>query len=185
MIKNKIKTGISFSTAFVIASTLFTSCDKIDDLKKYNQGNSANKSTYTIRMTDAPGDYNQVNIEIDSVIVKTDKGNVVTMNVQKGIYNLLDFQNGVDTMIAQASLDSCTISQIRLVLGSQNTVMVDSVVYPLVTPSAQNSGLKIQVHHMINQGVDFIVLLDFDAKKSVIKTGNGKYMLKPVIHSLK
>jgi hypothetical protein len=84
-------------------------------------------------------------------------------------------------MIATGDIDAGTIEQIRLILGSDNTVMVDGVVYPLSTPSAQQSGLKLQVHKTFEPGVDYSLTLDFDALQSVVVKGNGNYQLKPVI----
>jgi len=52
----------------------------------------------------------------------------------------------------------------------------------LSTPSAQQSGLKLQVHTTLEPELAYDVLLDFDAAQSIVKAGNsGKYNLKPVI----
>jgi hypothetical protein len=61
--------------------------------------------------------------------------------------------------------------------------MIDSQMIKLTTPSAQQSGLKINIHQDINEGVLYKMLLDFDAARSIVETGNGKYMLKPVIRA--
>jgi len=106
------------------------------------------------------------------------------MDVNSGIYNLLDFTNGVDTLIATGALEVSTIQQIRLVLGTNNSVMIDSVIYPLSTPSAQQSGLKLQVHQKLEAGVVYSILLDFDANKSIVDHGNGTYSLKPIIRTV-
>jgi hypothetical protein len=53
---------------------------------------------------------------------------------------------------------------------------------PLTTPSAQQSGLKLNTNIEVaaNQMADFVI--DFDACKSVVSAGNsGKYLLKPVL----
>jgi hypothetical protein len=62
--------------------------------------------------------------------------------------------------------------------------VVDSVSYPLSTPSADQSGLKLQVHQTLQAGVLFNVLLDFDANQSIVNEGNGNYKLKPVIRTI-
>lgn len=162
------------------------SCNKLEELGKYTKSKTASslKTNYFVHLTDAPGQFSQVNVDILSVLVKTDKGKEVTLNVNPGIYNLLDFRNGVDTLIATGGLDSCNVAQIRLVLGSRNSVMVDSVVYPLKVPSGEQSGLKLQVHQQLQAGVAYHVILDFDANKSVVKTGKGNYMLKPVLRTI-
>ncbi len=52
----------------------------------------------------------------------------------------------------------------------------------LTTPSAQQSGIKINVDIDVAAGQTADVVLDFDACKSVVRRGNsGQYNLKPVI----
>jgi hypothetical protein len=60
--------------------------------------------------------------------------------------------------------------------------VVNGVVYELTTPSGQTSGYKIKMDPLplITGGVYFLVL-DFNAEKSIHVTGNGKYMLEPVV----
>ena len=53
----------------------------------------------SVRMTDLPGNYDEVNVDIRGVEV-TGNGGSVTLNINPGIYNLLDYANGVDTLIA-------------------------------------------------------------------------------------
>jgi hypothetical protein len=77
-----------------------------------------------------------------------------------------------------------TISQIRILLGDSNTVMIDSVEYPLMTPSAQTSGLKVQVHTQMEPDSTYVIMLDFDPEQSVKELGNGKYKLHPVIRTV-
>lgn len=140
--------------------------------------------SYAVRMTDAPGPYNAVFIDLQGVELTGLDGEVVTMNVNSGIYNLLNFSNGLDTLIATGSLNMAKVEQIRLILGPNNSVVVNQVSYPLSTPSAEQSGLKLQVHQTLQAGVQYQVLLDFDANESIVETGSGTYKLKPVIRSI-
>ena len=140
--------------------------------------------TYNIRMTDIPGPYNAVFIDLQGVELTGNDGHVVLTTVHKGIYNLLDFSGGLDTLIATSTLEFATVQQIRLILGSDNYVVVDSISYPLSTPSAEQSGLKIQVHQVLSADALNSVLLDFDANASIVDEGNGSYTLKPVIRTI-
>jgi hypothetical protein len=133
-------------------------------------------------LTDDPADYDQVNVDVQSVEIHTNSGGWITLNGYPGIYNLLDLTNGIDTLIASDSIPTGTVSQIRLNLGPNNTIMVDSVMHPLEVPSGYSSGLKINVHQAIAGGTAYTLLLDFDAGHSIVETGNGEYKLKPVIH---
>lgn len=151
--------------------------------KSEPEPNPIKPTPYRVRMTDAPGPYTAVNVDIQSVIV-TGNGANVTLNTTPGIYNLLDFTNGADTLIATGSLTLSKVQQIRLVLGPNNSVVVGGTTYPLATPSAQQSGLKLQVHQTLEAGVAYEVLLDFDANSSIVVEGNGSYSLKPVIRTI-
>ena len=100
------------------------------------------------------------------------------LGTNAGIYNLLDYQGDLDTLIGTAVLTAEEISQVRLVLGDENSIMVDSVLHDLKTPSAQQSGLKINIHANIADLDEYNLLIDFDAEKSVVEQGNGNYLFK-------
>lgn len=137
----------------------------------------------SIRLTDAPAKYDAVNLDVQKVEFNTNDG-VKTMSVIKpGVYNLLNFKNGTDVLLAEATLPEGTVSQMRLVLGDNNTIVVDGKTYPLTAPSSSQSGLKFNWHQTLEAGGAYNVWIDFDAARSVVKTGNGTYMLKPVIRT--
>ena len=161
--------------AFAVLSTVLYSCKK---------STTPGSSTMQVKMTDGPGNYDAVNIDLQSVVVTGNTGGDVTLNTHAGIYNLLNFSNGIDTLIATGNLNVASVEQIRLVLGPNNSVVVGGVSYPLSTPSAQQSGLKLQVHQSLQAGVSYSVLLDFDANQSIVVQGNGSYSLKPVIRTV-
>ncbi|MDO8366019.1 MAG: DUF4382 domain-containing protein [Saprospiraceae bacterium] len=141
-----------------------------------------NQTNLRILLTDGPGDYQQVNVDIREIRVKfgQDTAQWILLPTTAGIYNLLDFQNGIDTLIAVGSVQTDTLKEVRFVLGPDNSVMVDSILYPLTIPSAQQSGLKVKIDK--NLGFDINTFtLDFDAAQSVQIQGNGEYKLHPVI----
>jgi len=146
-----------------------------------SDSSNSNSYAYKVRMTDAPGPFSEVNVDIQAVEVKGSNGELVLLNTNAGIYNLLDFTNGADTLIATSTLSDSRVSQIRLILGSNNTVVLDGVTYPLSTPSAEQSGLKLLVNQTLYADIDNSILLDFDANASIIETGNGTFKLKPVL----
>ncbi len=157
----------------------------------FMQISSCNKSTTTsdkahlsVRMTDAPASYDAVNIDVQSVEITGNGGAAVVLNTTPGIYNLLELSNGINALIATGDLNAGAVSQIRLILGSNNTVKIGGVVYPLSTPSAMQSGLKLQVNQTFEAGVSYSILLDFDASQSIVLQGNNTYQLKPVIRTI-
>jgi len=158
-----------------LVSLSFAACKK-------DNGSSSSRAALKVLLTDDPADYDQVNIDVQSIEIHTNNGGWIELDGYPGIYNLLDLTNGIDTLIADDSIPAGTISQVRLKLGSNNTIMVDSVIYPLEVPSGYTSGLKINVHQVVTGGTSYTLLLDFDAGHSIVETGNGEYKLKPVIH---
>lgn len=165
-------------TLFTVLGFLLFSCS--DDSKT---------ARLNIRLTDAPGDYEEVNIDIREVKVNSSDGEGEdgwkSLDVSAGVYNLLELTNGLDTLLGTADLPAGKISQVRLVLGSENTIMDDGQIYELKTPSAQQSGLKVKVNADLVEGITYTILLDFDVARSVVKTGApDKYILKPVVRAI-
>jgi len=154
--------------------TLVTSC-----------GDDEGKARIVVRLTDSPGDYEAVNVDIQDIQVNantdSEDGWKSLPNVNKGIYNLLELTNGTETVLTSAEYPTGKIGQIRLVLGSNNSVTIDGDSYPLETPSSQQSGLKLLLNADLTNGITYAILLDSDAALSIVKTGNGKYVLKPVV----
>jgi hypothetical protein len=165
----------------ILLVCLAVSCTK-------DNGSSGGNSHMNVYLTDGPGSYSAVNIDVQDVQVKA--GSDTSENgwqslhiIAAGEYNLLDFNNGMDTLIASMDMPAGKISQIRLVLGSNNNVVLNGISYPLTTPSAQQSGLKLNLDANLVAGVAYNLWLDFDAGKSIVATGGGKFMLKPVIRA--
>jgi hypothetical protein len=139
----------------------------------------------SVRMTDAPGAYDAIYIAVDSVRVHLDTGDDMsgwyTISTFPAVYNLLDFTNGKDTIIAEAPVPTGYYSQIRLYIGEGSNIVDNGSPQPLTIPSGSQSGLKLNVQANILPGVKYVVYFDFDAARSIVVTGNGRYLLKPVI----
>ncbi len=159
----------------LVLSLGFVSCKK----------DQPGESRMTVKMVDAPGDFQQVNVEVLEVQVNHSGQGWISLPTNAGVYDLLTLQNDVSaTLVNVGTLPSGHINQFRLILGSNNTVMVDSTYYPLATPSAQQSGLKINLDTDFAPNQGYQLLLDFDANTSIVTQGNGSYSLKPVIKVL-
>jgi hypothetical protein len=149
----------------------------------------ANYARLQVRLTDSPGDYQEVNVDIQRVQVhvynEDSEDGWIDLDVNAGVYDLLKLTNGLDTVLATGDLPAGKISQIRLILGDNNSIKVDDEIIPLKTPSAQQSGLKVKVNTELSEGFSYTILLDFDAARSIVKAGaSGKYILKPVIRGI-
>ncbi|NJY61331.1 DUF4382 domain-containing protein [Salinimicrobium sp. CDJ15-81-2] len=168
-------------------TTGFVSCSSDDD----SAGSDDGKARVAIKLTDAPGDYEQVLVEVEDVMIKTtaegsdEEGWVSLEGVNTGVIDLLSLTGGVTELLIDTELEASYLHQIRLVLGDNNTIVVNNDgedhEYALKTPSAEQSGLKVMVGQELEAGEDYTFILDFDVDKSVVATGAGTYSLKPVI----
>lgn len=80
-----------------------------------------------------------------------------------------------------------TISVEIEVLEEKNDKEIDVVnempfeIFDVEIPSVYQTGIKLIHPFEINEGETTELTIDFDAEKSIIKTGDGSYKLKPVI----
>ena len=173
------KTLVALST-LTLSAALFFSCSKNES------STQKSKAQLEVYLTDDPANYDEIVIDVRDVKINysnDDNGWVSLSQVNAKPYDILQLVNDKDTILGKTDLDSGRIEQIRLVLGSNNYVKVNGQTYTLETPSAQQSGLKINLHQDVSAGMLYKLLLDFDAARSIVKTGNGKYILKPVIRA--
>lgn len=168
--------NLIFLLSLTLLTTFFLSCEEEKNAR------------IEVWLTDAPGDFQEVNIDLQGVKVhadENDNGNGwQSVNVTPAVYDLLKLTNGEETLLGDLELPGGRLSQVRLILGENNSVKINDEVFPLNTPSAQQSGLKVQIHEVLVEGINYKILLDFDAAKSVVETGAGAYSLKPVIRAL-
>lgn len=161
-------------------------------------GTGSAQGTLRLAITDAPScGYDAVHITIEKVRVHRnidaadgDAGwSEIVLSPARRI-DLLALSNGVLQELGQTALPAGKYTQLRLVLAANgasspppnSVVPTGEAETALTTPSAQQSGLKLNTNIDVasDQVADFV--LDFDACKSVVKRGNsGQYNLKPVI----
>ena len=142
-----------------------------------------------IRLVDAPGDFDEVNIDIQDILIKQnddsddDNGFTSISNGNTGVVNLLEFTGGNSMLLADIALPPGELNQIRLLLGDNNTVVIEGDSSELSTPSAQQSGLKLQVKETLEAGITYNFTIDFDVARSiVVQAGNsGRFNLRPVL----
>ncbi|SDB60187.1 protein of unknown function [Flavobacteriaceae bacterium MAR_2010_188] len=186
----KILKSLSLTMMLVVGLSM-TSCSDDDS------GSKDGTSSISVKLVDAPGDYDEVLINVVDVMVKysdddtdmtdgsDDDGWISLEAINTGEVNLLDLTGGIDRLLVDDyELPSGNLEEIRLVLGDNNKVVIDGVVRPLMTPSAQQSGLKIKVDEMLEPNYSYTFILDFDVDKSIVMAGNsGNINLKPVIRA--
>ena len=159
----------------------------------------SNMGSVRASITDAPScGYDEVNVTVNKVRVNmsetasdTDGGWTDIALAAPVKVNLLKLTNGLTEPLGTAPLKAGHYNQIRLVLDANTADNMANSVKPtggtlqnLITPSAVQSGLKLNGAFDVAAGQVADVVIDFDACKSIVTRGNGKYALKPVIKML-
>jgi len=137
-----------------------------------------------VHLVDGPiSDYQEINVNIQSVEINSN-GSWITLGTPNKTLDLLKLVGGVDeTLASGATLPAGHYDQMRLVLGSGNTLkLADGTVVPLKVPSGMQSGIKLIVNFDVAPGTTKDVWIDFDAAHSiqVVQAGmSGQYLLRP------
>lgn len=168
-----VKVGLLICFSVLIAAT---SCKKKDD------NGTAN---LTVKMMDDPGDFDTVSVEVLEVQVhysNEDESGWTSLETEAGNYDLLLLQDSVTaTLTEDFEVPIGDLQQMRLILGTNNYVIVDDEMHPLELSSQDKTGLKMNLNTTVADGDQIEILFDFDVEKSIVITGSGTYKLKPVL----
>ncbi|RLA69540.1 MAG: hypothetical protein DRG09_05535 [Epsilonproteobacteria bacterium] len=145
--------------------------------------------TVALSLTDAPTDDENIKgvyVTFDALRYQyadsNDSWQDVDLNESRTI-NLLDLQDGNTTLLNYVELPAGEISHVRFVIDTDRCY-VDLVVggeQLLEVPSGDQTGFKAIGGFTIPAGGKVNVTADFDVRKSVTNTGNGRYKLRPTI----
>lgn len=175
-----MKRKILFIVCALIGFSGFQSCD---------DNKVADTSRVQLKLIDAEGDYQEVNIEIIDILYNSseDEEGWISFTPEEGYpinVDLTELIAGNNVLLTDEIIPSGMLKQIRLVLSNNNTLLLKDETSPkhLDTPSAQQSGLKLKLDTELEPGFSYNFILDWDVHRSIVKAGNsGKYILKPVI----
>ena len=169
----------------------------------------ARPGTVSVSLTDAPAcGYEAVVVKVTKVRIhqsstEDDPDGAgwkdITLDPPRSI-NLLDLNDPTQTSkgldyLGETQVTAGHYTQLRLVLernpgggnpsnyivleGGDPNKLSDRIA--LDTPSGVQTGIKLVHQFTVKSGKRVDLLLDFDACHSIVKTGSGKYKLKPVI----
>lgn len=186
-----------YISSFLIAlvALVAVSCDFNDQPE-----DRENKAQVNFYLVDAPGDFEAVWVEVLAIRVKMDDDDIVDdddsddeddsswveIPYEEGsqMVNLLDLTGNNSLHLGSHYFDEGEIDQFRLLLGTNNYVVIGGEEFDLKTPSAQQSGLKIKIDQDIEAGQSYDLIIDFDVAKSIVIAGNsGNINLKPVLRA--
>ncbi|HJV22950.1 MAG TPA: DUF4382 domain-containing protein [Holophagaceae bacterium] len=152
-------------------------------------GSSNDSAAMNVHVTDGPiSGYQEINVHIQSVEIKGD-GGWITLGTPDVTLNLLTLTGGLSqTLASGATLPAGHYGQMRLILGSGNTVkLADGSVHDLTVPSGLQTGIKLIVSFDVAAGTTKDVWIDFDAAHSIqlVATGaSNKFMLRPTVRAV-
>lgn len=180
------RTLLSTFAAFLLSfSLLFVGCDS------QLGNNDSDTGTMEVRLFDAPIDSaDEVNVNILRVEVNREEDDEGWQVISEpdSTFNLLELTNGAYAVLGEQELEAGTYHQIRLILSQDgHNIVVDGEEHDLKVPSGAQTGIKLEVDAEIEPGITYVLLLDFDVSKSVVKAGMNNpaldYLLKPVIRA--
>ncbi len=143
-----------------------------------------------VSLTDAPNDdLEKVYVNIKEVLLKVGAAGTKRAEVKiadnVGVVDLLSLQDGIMMGMADKNLPvGLKVNQIRLVLEEfgNSIEYSNGETCDLQIPSQSKTGLKIvNPEFTVEEGKSYSLVVDFDAKKSIVHQGNGGCLLKPVL----
>ena len=181
-----------------------TACKKDD-----SSAMPAASQRLSLYLTDDPSPYDSVLIDIKYVEVKLDTsdhhkrddhfgdndndrdddhkgrdefGQWDTLQITPGMYNVSKLKNGIDTLLGTVTING-TIRKIRITLGTNNSLRMAGVVYPLNLLPGTNNYLYVKINGLHHHEAVFgqtSLWIDFDISRSIISRA-GQYYLRPVL----
>ncbi len=176
----KIKKSLLFLSLFLTTMiVVFISCKK-----ETSAGPGAlppGKSELKIMMTDDPSViFDSIFLDIQRVEVKiedsTGRERWDALTIRAGVYNILRFRNGLDTLLAAGYIPNGEVEKIRITLGTRNSVVLNGAIILLTNI---DKVITIDVHGDVDH-LDprhLRIWLDFDGHGS-IRFHNGRWELK-------
>lgn len=187
--------------AFALLAIFIASCSKDQSVGKVPPGQQ-NVSLY---LSDDPGLFDHVFIDIQAVRVLVDTSTAdssdhhhhdcdyddykdtsvvwMDLNIRPGVYDLLSLRNGTDTLLASGNIPQGKIKRIKITLGSNNSLVKDSVSYPLhLFPGDSVITIKLVGNEFDEYLAGHLQLwLDFNIGKSIVLLRNNQFYLRPYI----
>jgi hypothetical protein len=130
-----------------------------------------------VLLTDAPGDFDEVWVNIASVEIESAEQGWITLTEGPQSFDLLTLQDDVTAALGGGQLPPGTYGQLRLIVDDAH-VVVDSVSEELEIASGAQTGIKINLDATIEENMLYTLVLDFDAAKSVKSTAQGWLMTR-------
>ena len=172
-----------FFTLAILAC--FTSCTK-DDLNE-----DRDFSSVSVKLKSTTGELNKVYLEIEDVQLRVkEDGDLasawLSLNaINKGTYNAYDLRDDSELqLVDDFQMESTYIYEIRLVLGDNNSIDLDNILYSLDVTNLGNATPSnvVKTELVKNRFYDFIIDIDIDKSISYNEDEN-MMVLNPKLYT--
>lgn len=204
------KLFLGLATFVISLSLVITSCQKHTAIADSPANRSARH--LSVYLTDDPCQYDSVFIDIRYVEVKIDTstqnkdddhegdndhdadhdddglhhdqyGKWDTLTIRPGVYNIAKLRNGVDTLLGTANIPAGRLRKIRLTLGTNNSLGIAGVSYPLSLMQGTNNYVYVKLDDEDEDDItptQSALWIDFNICESIKMVGS-QYYLKPYL----
>jgi superoxide dismutase len=189
-----------FSVMAFAAIFFFAACKKDEDNATPNQNNPGEPQAQSmkVKMTDAPGDFEALNVTITSVDAYIEGEGWINLNNDAQSMNVLSLTNGTETTIAsQTNAKTGVYSKLRVKFDQDAKLQLNSTALidfggvilagntvQLGWMSTTSNEVEININEEVNASSGAEILLDFDVASSIEQRTN-EYVLNPTIKVMK
>jgi Domain of unknown function (DUF4382) len=189
------KNIVKISFYIVVVTILFflatlSSCNKTSS-NTDTAADNVSKAKVTVMLTDHQSlIFDKVFLDIIKLEIKVEDNGIdslggwYNLNITPGVFDILKFKNGFDTLFANGTIPlNRKLQKIRMTLGNANTVVYQGNTYPLEVKDNNNEVIA----KLDDSNVDFtapnqfMFWIDFDAHHSIEQKSNNKFELKSKI----
>src|SRR6185503_7543603 len=168
-------------TLIVVMMSFVWSCQKETSINSNNQIDVNKPHSVRIYLTDDQTPvFDSIFIDIQKLEVRVHDDSIgndrwISLSINPGVYNILRFRNGIDTLFATGTLPNARVQKVRLTLGDQNRVMKNGQSFPLkvhdndreVVANLENENFEIVPPDQV------LFWIDFDASRSIQTDNSG------------
>lgn len=154
-------------------------------MQSCKKDNKVSQGQMEVRMTDSPGDFAALNVELLKIEAYLENSGWVTINESSQEVNILDLTNGTELVIANnTNVQPGTYTKLKITFSGENSLTFNggtgTNTVNLAFGSNFSGQVEVPIHCQVSAGVTSSILLDFNVSSSIQQAG-ATYVLNPAI----